>query len=113
MNVELSNPGVFKDAFDSISHICDEVKLDFSQDNGMRLCALDKSHIVFIELEFKVTLFDEFDCPVPEKVIIDTGKFMDILKRMKKNILWNGKTHHNQRLLNFKKLIKNRIKFCR
>lgn len=84
MNVELCNPGIFKDAFDSISHIVDEVELDFSQNDGMRLCALDKSHIVFIELEFKVTLFDEFDCPVPEKVIIDTGKFMDILKRMKK-----------------------------
>lgn len=85
MNIELANPGIFKDAFDSISHICEEVELEFSQENGMSLCALDKSHITFVELEFKPRLFDEFDCPVPEKVIIDTGKFMDILKRMKKN----------------------------
>jgi len=83
MNIELCNPRVFKDAFDSISHIVDEVELSFSQDEGMRLCALDKSHITFVELEFKPTLFDEFDCGTPEKIIIDTIKFMNILKRMK------------------------------
>lgn len=85
MNIELSNPGIFKDAFDSISHIVDEVELQFQQETGMKLCALDKSHITFINLEFKTTLFDEFDCETPEKIIIDTIKFMNILKRMKNN----------------------------
>lgn len=85
MNVELANPSVFKDAFDSISHIVDEVELEFSLEDGMRLSALDKAHVTYVNLEFKTTLFDEFDCPVPEKIIIDTMKFMNILKRMKKN----------------------------
>lgn len=85
MNIELCNPGIFKDAFDSISHIVDEVELEFSLEEGMKLHALDKSHITFIDLEFKTTLFDEFDCETPEKIIIDTIQFMNILKRMKKN----------------------------
>lgn len=85
MNIELCNPGIFKDAFDSISHIADEVEINFSLEDGMRLTALDKSHITFVELEFKPTLFDEFDCETPEKIIIDTTKFMSILKRMKKD----------------------------
>ena len=82
MKLELCNPGIFKDAFDGISHIVDEVELQFHQETGMKLCALDKSHITFIELEFKTSLFDEFECETPEKVIIDTIKFMSILKRM-------------------------------
>lgn len=85
MNIELYNPSIFKDAFDSISHIVDEVKLEFSLENGMCICALDKPHITFINLEFKTTLFDSFECDTPEIAIIDTIKFMNILKRMKSN----------------------------
>lgn len=101
MKLELCNPGIFKDAFDSISHIVDEVELQFNQETGMKVCALDKSHITFIELEFKVTLFDEFDCPAPENIIIDTIKFMNILKRMKKEDILKLSTDEGNFIITF------------
>ena len=101
MNVELCNPGVFKDAFDSISKIVDDVQLEFNQDTGMSLCALDKSHITFINLEFKVTLFDEFDCPVPEKIFLDAGNFTKILKRMRPNDILKLKTDEGNFIIEF------------
>lgn len=49
----------------------------------MRLDALDRSHITFVHLELKASLFDEYVCDVPEKINIDTGEFMSVLKRAK------------------------------
>ena len=49
----------------------------------MRLDALDRSHITFVHLELKASLFDEYVCDVPEKINIDTDEFMRVLKRAK------------------------------
>ena len=50
---------------------------------GFRLDALDRSHITFVHLELKSSLFDEFVCDEPEKINIDTDEFMKVLKRSK------------------------------
>lgn len=75
---------IFKDAFDSISRIVDEVVCKVDAD-GFHVSAIDRSHICFVSLNLEPEVFDEFNCDVPEKLCIDTDEFMRILKRIKKN----------------------------
>lgn len=79
---ELSDANILKSSFDAISSIVDEVEIQ-TDSEGMRLDALDRSHITFVHLELKSDLFDEFICDVPEKINIDTDEFMKVLKRAK------------------------------
>ena len=79
---ELSDSNILKTSFDAISSIVDEVQIQ-TDSEGMRLDALDRSHITFVHLELKSSLFDEYVCDVPEKINIDTDEFMRVLKRAK------------------------------
>ena len=81
---ELSDPNILKTSFDAISSIVDEVQLQTDSD-GVRLNALDRSHITFVHLELKASLFDEFICDEPEKINVDTEELMKVLKRSKSN----------------------------
>ena len=80
--VELSNNSVIKNSFESISKIVDEITLT-ADSEGMHLRALDRSHITFITLDLDKTLFDEYECDVPEKMAIDCNDFNTILKKCK------------------------------
>ncbi|KZX11397.1 proliferating cell nuclear antigen (pcna) [Methanobrevibacter filiformis] len=79
---ELSDPSILKTSFDAISSIVDEVQIQ-TDSEGLRLDALDRSHITFIHLELKASLFDEYVCDEPEKINIDTEELMKVLKRSK------------------------------
>ncbi|WP_178647604.1 proliferating cell nuclear antigen (pcna) [uncultured Methanobrevibacter sp.] len=81
---ELSDSSILKTSFDAISSIVDEVQIQ-TDSEGMRLDALDRSHITFVHLELNVDLFDEYVCDEPEKINIDTDEFMRVLKRSKAN----------------------------
>lgn len=83
MNIVLSDNSIFKEAFESISAIIDEI-VCIVDSEGFRVTAMDRSHISFVSLDLKPELFDEFDIPTPEKITLDTSELMKILKRMKK-----------------------------
>lgn len=79
---ELSDSSILKTSFDAISSIVDEVQIQ-TDSEGMRLEALDRSHITFVHLDLKSSLFDEYICDEPEKINIDTDELMRVLKRSK------------------------------
>ena len=81
---ELSDSSILKTSFDAISSIVDEVQIQ-TDSEGFRLDALDRSHITFVHLELKSSLFDEYICDEPEKINIDTDELMKVLKRSKAN----------------------------
>ena len=81
---ELSDPSILKTSFDAISSIVDEVQLQ-TDSEGVRLNALDRSHITFVHLELKASLFDEYVCDEPQQINIDTDELMKVLKRSKSN----------------------------
>lgn len=80
--LSLSDTSMFKSAFEAISTIVDEIKCVIDSE-GFRITAIDRSHIAFVGLDLKPTVFDEFECDVPDNITIDTDEFMKILKRMK------------------------------
>ena len=100
LKLELYSPAIFKEVFDTISHIVDECKLEF--DNlGMKINALDKSHITFINLEFKYDLFDSYQVPNPESILIDTLQFLKILKRCGNQDVLKLETDESNLILTF------------
>lgn len=78
--LELTDYKIFKDAFESINRIIDEVVLTCDSE-GIHLSALDRSHITFVNMELQKTLFDEYQCDIPEKINVDCDEFLKVLKR--------------------------------
>lgn len=78
----LSDSNILKTSFDAISSIVDEVQMQ-ADSEGLRLDALDRSHITFVHLELKPGLFDEFAIDEPLKINVDTEELMKVLKRSK------------------------------
>lgn len=76
----LSDPNILKTSFDAISSIVDEVQMQ-ADNEGLRLDALDRSHITFVHLELKSDLFDVYSCNEPLKINVDTEELMKVLKR--------------------------------
>ena len=101
MKLELYNPSIIKDAFDTVGRIIDECKLTFTSE-GLSIHALDKSHITFISLEFKRTLFDTYEFRESENVIIDTQQLNNILKRCRNDDILTMYTDESNLILNFK-----------
>lgn len=78
----LSDPGILKTSFDAISSIVDEVQI-MADSDGIRLNALDRSHITFVHLELTRGTFDSYTCNTPQRINLDTEELMKVLKRGK------------------------------
>lgn len=100
MKAELNNPTILKTSFEAISNIVDEAQLECDTE-GIRLRALDRSHIVFCKLELKESLFNTYQCPEPEKINIDTSEFMKVLKRAKNDDLVELETDETNLIIRF------------
>lgn len=79
---ELENPEVLKTSFNAISNIIEEVQIQIDSE-GIRLNAIDRSHISFVKLELDEDLFTEYTCDNPTSINIDTSELMRVLKRAK------------------------------
>ena len=100
MFLELSDNIILKNCFEAISTIVDEVSLECDSE-GMRLRALDRSHITFVEMDLKSDLFDSYKCETPEKVNVDTDELMKVLKRCKSKDLLRLETDESNLKLTF------------
>lgn len=100
LKIELIDTHIFKDAFDSISRIVDEITIEVDSD-GFRVNALDRSHITFASLNLQPSVFDEFICNVPEQICLDTIELMKILKRGKKNDILHLESDDNNLIITF------------
>jgi proliferating cell nuclear antigen len=76
----LSDSNLLKSSFNAISSIVDEVQMQ-ADGEGLRLDALDRSHITYVHLELKKGLFDEYRCDILVKINVDTEELMKVLKR--------------------------------
>ena len=79
---KLENSKIFKNAFEAICLIVDELQLQIDSE-GLRCSSLDRSHITFCNLELNKELFDEYECNGVEKINVDTLELMNVMKRLK------------------------------
>lgn len=80
--IVLYNNSIIKSAFAGVKHIVDEIKIKIDHD-GVYCDALDTSHVSFVHLELKETLFDEYEVEEPTSLIVDSEEFMKVLSRCK------------------------------
>lgn len=79
---ELANNKIVKDCLETVCLIIDELCFECDSD-GIRLRALDKSHITFIDMELKEHLFDMYQCSEPCSFTVDASELLKIIKRIK------------------------------
>lgn len=84
MRFEISNNKIIKDCLETICIIIDELVFE-ADSEGIRLRALDKSHISFIDMEWKSILFDTYQCSEPCSFTVDASELLKIIKRIKSN----------------------------
>ena len=84
MKFELSNNRIIKDCLETICIIIDELVFE-ADSEGIRLRALDKSHITFIDLEWNNNLFEVYQCNEPTSFCVDASELLKIIKRSKPN----------------------------
>ncbi|WP_409200695.1 hypothetical protein [Methanobrevibacter sp. DSM 116169] len=82
MFVTIFDPVPFVSMFQSIKGLTDTVGLVFS-DTGLRVCVLDRSHIVFIELYFKHEFFSDYETTDFEEFIVDCDDFLHCFSNIK------------------------------
>ena len=82
MKFEISNNRIIKDCLETICIIIDELVFE-ADSEGIRLRALDKSHISFIDMEWKSILFDTYQCKEPCSFTVDASELLKIIKRIK------------------------------
>ena len=82
MKFEISNNKIIRDSLETVCLIIDELTFEADSD-GVRLRALDKSHITFIDLEWKNHLFDTYECSEPTSFCVDASELLKIIKRIK------------------------------
>ena len=105
----LSDPSIFKTSFDAISSIVDEVQIEVDSD-GLRLNAIDRSHITYVHLELKETLFDIYECDKPIKLNLDTEELMKVLKRSKSDDVMELTVDEGSLIITFEGAIKKTFK---
>ena len=100
MRLEIVENKILRDCFDTIATIIDEVVLECDSE-GMRLRALDRSHITFVGMELKASLFDEYICDEPEKIMVDASELMKVMKRLKPSDILKLESKDNKLILTF------------
>lgn len=96
----LSDSNILKTSFDAISSIVDEVQMQ-ADTEGLKLDALDKSHITFVHLELKSSVFDMYSCDEPLKINVDTDELMKVLKRGKSDDMLELAVDEGNLIINF------------
>jgi len=97
----ISGSDIFKNAFDSIEKIVDEVTLT-ADSEALHLRCLSRDHITFITMDLEKTVFDEYLCDKPEKMAIDCTEFMKVLKKAKKDDTLELETDEGNLIITFK-----------
>lgn len=105
----LSDPSIFKTSFEAISSIVDEVQIEVDSD-GLRLNAIDRSHITYVHLDLKNRLFDVFECDKPLKLNLDTEELMKVLKRSKSDDVMELTVDGGSLILTFEGEVKKTFK---
>ena len=84
MKFELANNKIIRDCVETVCIIIDELCFECDSES-IRLRALDKSHITFLDLEWKDHLFDMYQCSEPCSFTVDASELLKIIKRIKTN----------------------------
>ncbi len=65
----------------AISTLIDEASFNFDE-NGMKLRAMDPSHVAMVDFEWSKVVFQEYVCDGPTKLCVNIGEMLKLLRRV-------------------------------
>ena len=71
----------WKNLMNAISTLIEEASFDVTPE-GMKLRAMDPSHVAMVDFEYPKTAFQEYECPEPTKLCVNIGDMLKLLKRV-------------------------------
>lgn len=89
-----SDTNIFKSSFGAISSIVSIVEMELDSD-GIRINAIDSSHITFVHLELEESVFDIYECDKAQRICFDIVEFLTYLKRAGKDTLLEIRVDEN------------------
>jgi proliferating cell nuclear antigen len=80
----MSDARLWKNLVGAISTLIDEGTFDIDK-NGIKLRAMDPSHVAMVDFEWPKTVFDDYTCDTPTKLCINISEMLKFLKRIGSN----------------------------
>lgn len=71
----------WKNLMNAISTLIEEASFDIAPD-GMKLRAMDPSHVAMVDFEYPKTAFHEYVCSEPTKLCVNINDMLKLLKRV-------------------------------
>jgi len=79
--IKMADAKLWKNLVGAISTLIDEGTFDIDK-NGIKLRAMDPSHVAMVDFEWPKTVFDEYTCDTPTKLCINISEMLKFLKRI-------------------------------
>jgi proliferating cell nuclear antigen len=77
----MNDARLWKNLIGAISPLIDEGTFDIDK-NGIKLRAMDPSHVAMVDFEWPKTVFDDYSCDTPTKLCINISEMLKFLKRI-------------------------------
>lgn len=79
--MKMADAKLWRNLIEAISTLIDEANFDVDE-KGIRLKAMDPSHVAMVDFEWPKTIFDEYICDEPIKLCININEILKFLKRI-------------------------------
>ncbi len=81
MKIKIANARLWKNLMAAVSTLVDEATFKVDQ-NGIRLRAMDPSHVAMVDFEMPKNTFQEYLCEQPINICVNMGEMLKILKNV-------------------------------
>lgn len=82
--VKMDDARLWKDMISAISTLIDEANFTLNPE-GIKLRAMDPSHVAMVDFELPNTVFDEYACEEPARLGININEMLKLLRRARKD----------------------------
>ncbi|MEM2093784.1 MAG: proliferating cell nuclear antigen (pcna) [Candidatus Bathyarchaeia archaeon] len=79
--MKMADARQWKNLITAISTLIDEASFNFDE-KGVKLRAMDPSHVAMVDFEWPSTIFEEYVCDVSTKLCINIGEMLKLLRRV-------------------------------
>jgi proliferating cell nuclear antigen len=77
----MNNARLWKNLIGAIATLVDEASFD-ADEEGIKLRAMDPSHVAMVDFEWPKTIFEEYVCDEPTKLCINISEMLKLLRRV-------------------------------
>jgi len=79
--IKMAEAKLWKNLMSAISTLIDEATFDIDE-KGIKLRAMDPSHVAMVDFEWSKTIFDEYHCDETTKLCININEMLKLLRRV-------------------------------